>query len=196
MIELALLAFVNRLLNWGLAPIIITRTIAADAQTLHRVLCDPLNQWHLAAAFSDVVGLQPAGDRYDGQLRLPLGTHLRASVQVKPSRKARLLTTQVRLGPRTVAWVTWILTPSRGTTDVDVAVQPESRSLLTRLVLLLGTRRWITRRLEIALATLAKTSAHAAEDLVAAPAPELTLMPDAGPPSDPPLPARPVAIHR
>jgi hypothetical protein len=99
-------------------------------------------------------------------------------VQVKPSHRARLLTADVRVGRTTVAWVTWILTPGGGTTEVDLAIQPESRSLVTRLVLLLGGRRWIARRLDTALATLATTSARVAEDVPAAPAPDVVPAPD------------------
>lgn len=170
MIELAFLVILNRLVNWGLGPIIATRTIAADRDTLHDLLCDPANQWRLATACANVAGLQPAGDRCDARLRLPLGMRVRASMQVKPSRKARLLTTELRLDRRILAWATWIFTSGRGTTEVDLAVQLQSRSLVTRLVLLLGGRRWIARRLDRALATLAMTCARVAEDVVAAPA--------------------------
>jgi hypothetical protein len=161
MIELAFLVILNRLVNWGLAPIIVTRMVAADGDVLRGFLLKPANQWRLVASFADVVALEPAGDRCDAQLRLPLGMGLHASVHVKPSRKGRLLTAELRFGRGTVAWATWILTPGRGTTEVDLAVQLESRSLATRLVLLLGGRRWIARRLAMALAALrARTAAH------------------------------------
>jgi hypothetical protein len=195
MIELAFVILLNRLVNWGLEPIIVTRTVAADADALHGLLADPTNQWRLATAFTNVAGLQPAGDRCDARLRLPFGLRPHASMQVKPSRKHRLLTTEVHLGRRTVAWVTWILISDPGTTEVDLAVQPESRSLLTRLVLLLGGRRWITRRLEIALATLATTSARVAEDVVAPPA-DVVPTPLAAGEQDFPLQACHAPIHR
>jgi hypothetical protein len=166
MIELAFVILLNRLVNWGLAPIIATRPVATDADTLYGLLRNPANQWRLAASFADVVALQPAGDRCDARLRIPFGMRVHASMKVKPSRKARLLTSEVRLGRRTVAWGTWILTPDPGTTDVDLAIQLQSRSLATRFVLLLGGRRWIARRLERTLATLATASARVAEDVV------------------------------
>jgi hypothetical protein len=167
MIELAFLVILNRLVNWGLGPIIVTRTVAADGDVLHGFLADPANQWRLAASFADVAALLPAGDRCDARLRLPLGMGVHASVQVKPSPRGRLLTAEIRLGRSTVAWATWILTPGRGTTEVDLAIQLESRSLVTRLVMLLGGRRPIARRLETALATLATTCARVAEDVAA-----------------------------
>jgi hypothetical protein len=92
---------------------------------------------------------------------------LQASLHVKPSRRGQLLTCEVRRGGKTVAWATWILTPDPGTTEVDLAIQPESRSLATRLVLLLGGRRWIARRIDTALATLATAAARTVEEVVA-----------------------------
>jgi hypothetical protein len=167
MIELAFVILLNRLVNWGLGPIIATRTVPADGDALHALLRDPANQLRLAAGFVDVRALEHAGDRCDARLRLPLGMRSHASLHVKPSRKGRLVTCEVRVGRRTVAWVTWILTPDRGTTEVDLAIQPESRSLATRLALVLGGRRWIARRLDMALSTLATTSVRVAEDVVA-----------------------------
>jgi hypothetical protein len=180
MIELAFVILLHRVANWGLTPVIVTRAVPADGHVLYAFLRDPVNQWRLAASFADIVRLQPAGDRCDAKLRLPCGMRLHASVQVKPSRRARLLTAELRLGNRTVAWATWILTADRGTTEVDLAIQPESRSLVTRLVLLLGGRRWIARRLETTLATLATTCARVAEDVVARPAADVVTSPAAG----------------
>lgn len=174
MIDLFLIAVFNRLMNWGFAPIIATRAVAADADTLRAFLADPADQWRLATSFTDVVALQPSGERCDARLRLPFGARLRASMRVKVSQSVRVVTTELMFGRRTVAWATWIVSPDRGTTEVDLAVQFESRGLRTRLFLLLGGRRWIARRLEMALATLAKTSARVAENVVAGPAPDLT----------------------
>jgi hypothetical protein len=195
MIELAFVILLNRLVNWGLAPIIATRTIAADGDALHGLLSDPTNQWRLVAGFADVVALQPAGDRCDARLRLLLGMRVHASLKVKPSRRARLLTTEVRLGRRTVAWGTWILTPHPGTTEVDLAIQLESRSLATRFVLLLGGRRWIARRLETTLATLATASARVAEDVLTPPAADVVPTPPATGEQDAPVQAH-APIHR
>ena len=165
MIELAFLAAWNRLMNWGLTPIIATRTVAADGDVLRAFLSTAANQWRLVRGCA---ALEAAGKHCHGGLPLPLGARLRAGLSVKP-RTARVLEVEVKLGRRTIAWATWIVTPGRGTTDVDLAVQLESRGLAARLALLLGGRRWIGRRLELALATLATTAAHVAEELVAAP---------------------------
>lgn len=47
MIELTFLALLHRLMNWGVTPLIATRTVAADATVLHRFLCDPPKQLRL-----------------------------------------------------------------------------------------------------------------------------------------------------
>ena len=170
MLEIAFLAIVNGLVNSGLRPILVTRAVAADRDMLRGLLADPANQWRLAAAFARIGDLRRVEDRCEARLRLPLGLRAHAGVRVRPSRSGRVLTTEIELGHRTVAWATWILTSGRGTTEVDVALQLESRSLAARLALLLGGRRWIARRLDVALATLATTAAHVAEDLLAPPA--------------------------
>lgn len=196
MIELAFLVLWNRLMNWGLGPIIARRTVAADGDVLRAFLSDPADQWSLASGDVDVAALQPAGDRCDAVLRLPFAARMRASLSVKP-RTARVLTTQVKLRRTTVAWATWILTPDRGTTEVDLAVQLESRGLATRLGLLLGGRRWIARRLDAILATLATTSARVAEHFVAATAANAAPAPDARASQRPPVDrARAAAAQR
>jgi hypothetical protein len=144
MVELALLALLNRLMSWGCAPIIVTRAIAADAAALRALVSDPNGQWRLVAGVS------------------PL---LRAHAGVVASASARVVPVRVRLGRRDVLWITWILTPSRGTTEVDLAAQLESRGLLARLALVLGGRRWLRHRLDATLDTLAVLAHCAAEDL-------------------------------
>jgi len=142
MIELTLLAVMNRLMNWGRAPVIATRSIAADTAALLALVSDPAGQGRIVDGVSSL---------------------LHPHAQVQPSRSSRLVTVRVRLGRRDVLWLTWLLTPRRGTTEVDLAAQPESRSVLARLVLLLGGRRWLRRRLEHTLSGLAALAHCAAE---------------------------------
>jgi hypothetical protein len=194
MIELVFIILLHRVKNWGLGPSIATRTVAADGDALHALLCDPANHWRLASSFARVIDPQPGSDRCDARLRLPLGMRVPASVQVRPSRRGRLLTCEIRFGRRTVAWATWILSPDRGTTEVDLAIQLESRSLVTRLVLVLGGRRWIARRLDTALATLALTSVRVAEDIVTTSASEVVPTPSPCHTTTSPPPAAPAPI--
>ena len=67
---------------------------------------------------------------------------------------------------------------------------------LTRLVLLLGGRRWIARRLDMALAILATTAARVAENVVAPPAPDVVPTPDGRSANDAALEADHASIHR
>jgi hypothetical protein len=75
--------------------------------------------------------------------------------QVRPSSSARVVAVRVSFGPRRVVRYTWILSPDRGATEVDIAAQIETRGILVRLALLLGGRRWLRRRLETMVAALA-----------------------------------------
>ena len=156
MIELALLALLNRLMNWGLTPLIATRTVAADAGTLHHFLSEPANQLRLLR-------------------RVPRGL----DVHVRPRAKGRVVAVEILRRRRTVLWATWILSAGRGTTEVDVAVQFETRGLATRLALVLGGRRWLARRVDDALARLGQVCARAAEDIAPAPAPAAVSAPAA-----------------
>jgi len=148
MIELVFIALLNRLTNWGLAPLIATRTVAADAGTLHRFLAEPANQ-----------------------LRLLRKAPRDLEVHVKPRASGRVLSVDVLRRGRGALSATWILSAGRGTTEVDLAVQLESRGLATRLALMLGGRRWLTRRVDEALARLGRVCARAAEEVAPAPAP-------------------------
>jgi hypothetical protein len=168
MIELALLAIFSRLMTWSVGPIIATRTVAADCDVVRAVLSNPANQVRLGIGMAVADPPAPEAERYEIPLRLPLGAVLPASLQVKaPTR--RVLKTEVQLRGATIAWATWILSADRATTEVDLALQLESRNLFARLLMLLGGR-WIARRLDAALAALATMSAHAAEDLRTLPA--------------------------
>lgn len=144
MVELTVLALLHRLENWGCAPVIASRVIAADAPTLLALVSDPRGQWRLVA------GVPPL---------------LRPHASVGTSRTRRLVPVRVQLRGRDVVWVTWFLSPSRGTTEVDLFAQFEARGLLMRVALVLGGRRWLRRRLEATLGTLARLAHAAAEDL-------------------------------
>jgi len=161
MIELVFLALLNRLMNWGVTPLIATRTVAADAGTLHHFLSDPDNQLRLLR-------------------RVPRGLDL----DVKPRAKGKVVSVEILRRRRTALWATWMLSAGRGTTEVDLAVQFESRGLATRLALVLGGRRWLARRVDDALARLGQACARAAEDMVPAPAAAPAATPVAAPAAD------------
>lgn len=138
------LALSNSLTNWGLSPVIATRTVAADADDLSAAVGDPASQWRLVAGISPV---------------------LRPSAHVEASPNPRFVHATVRLGHRDALWITWILTPKHGTTEVDLIGQLESRCVLARVGMLLGGRRWLTNHLDKTLGVLSTLAHRAAEDL-------------------------------
>jgi hypothetical protein len=144
MIELALVVLWSRLMNWGCAPVIATRTVAADAPTLRAIVSDPASQWRVVAGVSAL---------------------LRPHAHVVTTRSPHVVRVRVAAGRRAVLWITWLLAARRGTTEVDLVAQTESRGIFARLVLLLGGRRWLRRRLEATLETLGALAHCAAEDL-------------------------------
>ena len=156
MIELTYLALLTRLMNWGLAPLIATRTVAADAGTLQHFLSEPANQLRLLRKVPPGVG-----------------------VHVQPRASGRVLCVEILRGRRTALWATWILSAGPGTTEVDLAVQFETRGLATRLALVLGGRRWLARQVDDVLARLGHLCARAAEEIVPAPAPAAVSAPAA-----------------
>jgi hypothetical protein len=81
------------------------------------------------------------------------------AARVRPSSCEHVVVVRTAFGPRRMVRYTWILSPGRGTTEVDLAVQVESRGVAVRVALLLGGRRWLQRRLEAMLATLAAQTA-------------------------------------
>lgn len=87
------------------------------------------------------------------------------AAHVRPSSSTRVIVARVQVTPRTVVRYTWILVPNRGTTELDLSVQLESRGPRHRLALLLGGSRWLRERLEATLARVSHVTACGAEDL-------------------------------
>ena len=134
----------TRLVNWGCAPVIASRVIAADAPALLSLVSDPRGQQRLVAGVS------------------PL---LRPHASVGTIRTPRIVPVRVQLRGRDVLWITWLLSPGRGTTEVDLMAQFERRGPLTSLLSLLGGRRWLRRHLHDTLSTMARLAHDAAEDV-------------------------------
>jgi hypothetical protein len=144
MVELAFLTLLNRLMHWGRAPVIVTRAIAADPSILSALVSDAAAQRRLVA------GINP--------LRRP-------RAYVEPSHSKRLVSVRVTFRGRAALWITWIVTPRRGLTEVDLAAQLDTGSLPARLALALGGRRMLQRHLEQVLNTLSRLAHRAAEDV-------------------------------
>jgi hypothetical protein len=124
--------------------VIATRVIPADGSTLHALIADPAIQRRIV----------------DDVHRL-----LHAHAHAGPNASSRLVAARVQLGGHDALSLTWILSPSRGTTEVDLVAQIESPGLLARLIMLLGGRCWLRHRLEGTLVNLAVLAHRAAEDL-------------------------------
>ena len=143
MFEIALLALMNTVANWGTAPAIATRVVPADAPDLHTLLEDPAFQHRLVAGVS------------------PL---LRPRVPLSPRSGSPYLHATVWLLDHDVLWMTWLLTPDRGTTEIDLAAQLQPDGIAARLVWLATSRR-LRRRLAAVLEDVAAVTRRAAEDL-------------------------------
>jgi hypothetical protein len=100
----------------------------------------------------------------------------RGSAELRPSSSREVVVVRARVGRRQAMRYTWILTPGRGTIEVDLAAQLETRGPAVRLMLLLGGRRALRRRVEAMLAGIACATAQAAEQVVELPpAPAVSL---------------------
>lgn len=144
MFELPALALINQLANVGLAPVIATRIVAADASSVHALVSEPAGQRRIQAL---------------------IGPRLRPQARVVSGASSPVVDVGVRLAGHDVLWLTWSLSAGRGTTEVDLAAQLRSRGVAARLMLLLGGRRWLRRRLHAVLADVAAQALRAAEGL-------------------------------
>lgn len=139
------------------------RTIAAEREPLFEFLSDLENHWLLAEGFVEELRIDgPPGrrDRADVRLRGPRGLRRRARTSVLLSLAPRLMVGRAELGRRTVARVSWVLSAGRpGSTAVELSAVVERVGVLDAVVLLLGGRRWLERRLEATLTELAELAA-------------------------------------
>jgi hypothetical protein len=87
---------------------------------------------------------------------------------VLPSSSARVIVARVHVTPRTVVRYTSTLRPNRGTTELDLALELDSRSARYRLALLLGGTRWLHQQMEVTLATISHVTVCGAEAMDAA----------------------------
>lgn len=126
------------------APLTARRVIAADADELRRIVADPAGQWRIVSGVHAV---------------------LRPRARTGPCPNTRMVPVRVGLWGHDVLWVCWLLVPGRGTTEVGLVAQFESRPLLSRALARVGVRAWITRRLEVTLGVLARLAYCAVEDL-------------------------------
>lgn len=125
MIELAHV-LIGQVAGRARRPVFATGAAAADAATLRAIVAAE-RQPHVTAALSRT---------------------LRPSARVARRGSETVVPVTVRLAGRDALWLTWILTPLDGATELDLAGQLEARGALAHLAWLLGGRRWLRRRLE------------------------------------------------
>ncbi len=142
MLELTVLAVMNRMVNGGFEPLTATRIVAADLSAVRALASDATTQQDMLA-----------------------GLPMRLRVQAIPSASLRLVVMRLCLGEHDVLSLHWSLTPRRGTIEVDLAAQFHVRGPAMRVLLMLGGRRWLTRRLDGVLSSLADRTLRAAEGI-------------------------------
>jgi hypothetical protein len=137
------------------------RAIAAPAETLFAYLADLEQHWQLADRFIEVVSLErsPGGGPARGgvvRMRGPLGISRAARTRVVEAEAPTRLAGSAEVGQATVARVSWTLTAADPHTQVRLDATVERAGRLDRALLALGGRRWLARRFEGILETLAR----------------------------------------
>jgi hypothetical protein len=142
--------------------------VRAPREAVFEFLSELDNHWRVADRFVDVIRLDGPGDgAADGglvQLRGPLGLRRTVLTRVERMEAPALIVGTADIGTRTRAHVYWSLSPSdtlsRSPRDagtvVSLAAEVHSASPLDRLLLALGGRAWLERRLASTLAHLAR----------------------------------------
>jgi hypothetical protein len=139
---------------WPLPPIEATRAVPMAAERLFALLSDIRNHWPLIRGLVEPV-------RADGphhsevRVRGPLGLRRTARAGLLVGLDPHFLIGSAEIGRYTVMRVCWALVPGRGTTEVELSALATSAGTLARLLLALGGRRWLARRLDAVLGELA-----------------------------------------
>jgi Polyketide cyclase / dehydrase and lipid transport len=133
--------------------------VPAEPEDVFEFLSDLGNHWRLAGRFVEVVELGSGGngaapDRGTVRLRGPLGMRRTARTKVTAARPPRLMIGTADVGG-TRAHVSWTLARRLGATRVRLAAELDRVAPLDRLLLALGGRRWLERRFEETLESLA-----------------------------------------
>jgi uncharacterized protein YndB with AHSA1/START domain len=122
-----------------------SRTIAHPPEHVFAFLSDLRNHWRLEDAFIAVDNVGPRGGTI--LIRGPFGIERSARTQVIEARPPSHLRGQAEIGRTTVGIVSWELQPSGDGTRIVLSAHVVRASLRDRLVLALGGRVWLARRL-------------------------------------------------
>lgn len=130
--------------------------IDAPAHTLYAFLAALDNHWLLTDRFVSLVSLHgPVQSRTGGEITIrgPWGLHRHARMWLEADDHPERLAGTALVGRRTVAHVTWALTPVAGGTAVELAASILEASVLDRALLLVASP-WLQRRFLAAIVRL------------------------------------------
>ncbi len=131
--------------------------VPAPRERVFARLCDLDAHRGLAAPHIDVLALRgPRGARTGGDVELhgPLGIRLRATTTVRSAAYPRELRGSAATEGGTTATLCWRLEDAGAATRVTALLSVEPRRPLDRLLLALGGRTWLRRRLATAIRRL------------------------------------------
>jgi hypothetical protein len=145
------------------------KQVRVPQEALYAFLATLDNHWLLTDRFVSLVRLHgPVSSRTGGEITIrgPWGLHRHARTRLETHDDASCLVGTAVVGPRTIARVTWALTPIPGGTDVALSAAVLTAGPLDR-VLLVAAAPWLRRRFLAAIVRLE----HEAARTAAAPAP-------------------------
>jgi Polyketide cyclase / dehydrase and lipid transport len=138
-------------------PIEVARVIEARPADTFDYLRDLENHWRIAGRFVEVMSLSgPAGARDGGVLRVhgPCGLRRTVRTRVTELNRPASIVGLAEAGERTRARVSWHLEPAAEGTRVTLRVAVGEVAGADRLLLAVGGRRWLQRRLRLVLRAL------------------------------------------
>ena len=142
----------------SVATVTATGEVAAPAEAVFRLLGDLDAHRTLAAPHIEILQLYGRpGARSGGLVRLrgPLGIRLTARTRVRAARFPSELSGTAEAARGTTATISWRLEPQEGATRLRAELRVDSAHPGHRLLLGLGGRRWLQRRLATGLDRLA-----------------------------------------
>ncbi|HYF26423.1 MAG TPA: SRPBCC family protein [Baekduia sp.] len=144
------------------APLLeLQRRIGATPAAVFGVLGDLDRHWHLAGPAIRVLALDgPPGSRRGGRLRLlgPCGVRRTVRTRVTRLEPDEMLAGTASTASGSTVHVTWRVAPCGDGARVELQLAADRASALDAVVLRLGGRRWLRRRLQAALQRLAATA--------------------------------------
>lgn len=137
------------------------KDVRVPPEALYEFLATLDNHWLLTDRFVSLVRLHgPVQSRTGGEIAIrgPWGLQRHARTWLDVDRHGSRLVGTAVVGRRTIARVTWALTPIAGGTDVELAVAVLAASPLDRALLIVG-RPWLRRRFLDAIVRLEEEAA-------------------------------------